>query len=215
MTKRLKHKPYIDQRASWPDKGQIILAQYDDDSVVVYQAYRRGIAIYAVDHQALGGSDFSFDRMSWVNPNFLFMMRRSEWATDPDQKHVLALWLKRDGFDSILAQAVPSRFEGNGFDSKEAWQAALDASEVIAQWDAGYTPANKKSPLRAVQFGLRGETLRQFATEWIIQIEDITPFVTEQASFLPEEEMLFTPAERSYPVKDQAVARRLGLDKSS
>ena len=35
----------------WPRQGRHILAQYDDDSVVVYQAYCPEIAEYAVKHQ--------------------------------------------------------------------------------------------------------------------------------------------------------------------
>ena len=32
----------------------------------------------------------------------------------------------------------------------------------------------------AIQLGLRGETLRRYAREWIAGIEDVTPFVHEQ-----------------------------------
>ena len=39
--KRLRPKPYIDQKEKWPTKGHVILAQYDNDAVVVYQAYSR------------------------------------------------------------------------------------------------------------------------------------------------------------------------------
>ena len=35
----------------WPKEGRHILAQYDDDSVVVYQAYCPEIVEYAVKHQ--------------------------------------------------------------------------------------------------------------------------------------------------------------------
>ncbi len=35
----------------WPQEGMHILAQYDEDSVVVYQAYQPQIADYAVEHQ--------------------------------------------------------------------------------------------------------------------------------------------------------------------
>ena len=35
----------------WPKEGRHILAQYDDDSVVVYQAYCPEITEYAVKHQ--------------------------------------------------------------------------------------------------------------------------------------------------------------------
>lgn len=47
---------YTEQRDTvWPKEGQHILAQYDDDSVVVYQAYRPEIADYAVQHQQYAG----------------------------------------------------------------------------------------------------------------------------------------------------------------
>jgi hypothetical protein len=45
---------YVLQRdRDWPKEGRHILAQYDVDSVVVYQAYCPEIAQYAVEHQRL------------------------------------------------------------------------------------------------------------------------------------------------------------------
>ena len=35
----------------WPREGKHILAQYDENSIVVYQAYRPEIAEYAVANQ--------------------------------------------------------------------------------------------------------------------------------------------------------------------
>lgn len=211
MTKRLKLKPYIDQLEFWPARGQNILAQYDDDSIVIYQAYKKGIAIWAVDHQAFGGSDFKFDRMTWIKPNFLWMMHRSKWATEPDQKHILAIWLKREGFDSIISQAVPAQYRDELYPNHSAWQKAFDAAEVRVQWDPDYTPNSIKTERRDIQLGLRGETLRKYATEWIMQIDDITPMVREQASYLPDEAMMFIPAEKVYPVPDPEVIKRLGI----
>lgn len=43
---------YLSQEEGvWPKEGRHILAQYDKDSVVVYQAYCPEIADYAVEHQ--------------------------------------------------------------------------------------------------------------------------------------------------------------------
>ena len=43
---------YLSQHGEvWPKEGKHILAQYDKDSVVVYQAYCPEIADYAVEHQ--------------------------------------------------------------------------------------------------------------------------------------------------------------------
>jgi hypothetical protein len=207
-------KPYIDQKEKWPAKGHVILAQYDDDSVVVYQATSRSIGRNAVERQSLGGPGFSFDRMTWINPNFLWMMHRSEWGTAPDQKSVLAIWLARPFFDTLLAAAVPSRYLPDQFSSEAAWKAAVEASEVRIQWDPDYTPDGKKLPRSAIQIGIRGEMARRYAEESIVQIEDTGDFIREQAAYLETPDLLFTPSERIYPVKDPAVAARLGLDKS-
>ena len=43
---------YLEQKDDvWPKNGKHILAQYDKDAVVVYQAYCPEIADYAVKHQ--------------------------------------------------------------------------------------------------------------------------------------------------------------------
>jgi hypothetical protein len=47
---RLSIAPYLEQVQRWPAAGRHILAQFDDESIVVYQAYRPSIAKYAVDH---------------------------------------------------------------------------------------------------------------------------------------------------------------------
>ena len=47
-----KVQSYVEQRdTEWPQDGKHILAQYDADSVVVYQAYCPEIAEYAVENQ--------------------------------------------------------------------------------------------------------------------------------------------------------------------
>jgi hypothetical protein len=72
-------EPYSEQVKVWPNEGRHILAQYDDATVIVYQAYRPSIGRHAVEHGAFGG-DFSHARMSWIKPNFLWMMYRSGWG---------------------------------------------------------------------------------------------------------------------------------------
>jgi hypothetical protein len=73
---QLKMEPYLAQRRRWPESGRHILAQFDDESVVVYQAYRPQIGCFAAEHGFFGGA-FELDRMSWIMPNFLWMMYRS------------------------------------------------------------------------------------------------------------------------------------------
>lgn len=42
---------YCSQLQIWPTKGRHILAHYDDDTIVVYQAFKSSIAQYAVENQ--------------------------------------------------------------------------------------------------------------------------------------------------------------------
>ena len=51
-----------------PQSGQHILAHQQNDELIVYQAYKPGIAAFAVDNQYLGGPDYSYNRMSWIKP---------------------------------------------------------------------------------------------------------------------------------------------------
>lgn len=208
---RLRLKPYLAQSKSWPKQGRVILAQADEQTVVVYQAFNRQIGTYAARHQKLGGDRFSFERMSWIKTSFMWMMYRSAWGSRPDQQTVLAIWLRREAFDAILAGAVHSTFVAEVYGDQEAWKRALGQSEVRLQWDPDHNPRGIKLDRRAIQLGLSGETLRRYAEEWIDHIEDISGYVQEQSKYIRQPEMLITPAEQVYPVSEQ-LARRLGLD---
>ena len=118
----LVYEPYAEQVKVWPKTGRHILAQYDDDSVVVYQAYTPTISRYAIEHGRFGG-DFSYSRMSWVKPNFLWMMYRSGWGTKENQEVTLGLRVRRVFFDSLLAEAVPSSWDRDMYPTSEDWPA--------------------------------------------------------------------------------------------
>jgi hypothetical protein len=208
----LSVQPYLEQLPHWPQTGQQILAQFDEDSIVVYQAYRPSIALYAVANQRFGG-DFSFNRMSWIKPNFLWMMYRSGWATKEGQEHILAVRLRRTFFDQVLEAAVASTFRVGGYSSHQEWQAAVANSEVRLQWDPDHDPLGACVQRRAVQLGLRGETLRQYGQSALVSIEDITPFVTEQRGHLTEGfANLRTPAERVYLPASETAQKAVGID---
>jgi len=190
-----------------------VLAHFDAESIVVYQAYRHSIADFASRHDYFGGPDFSYARMTWIKPNFLWMMYRSGWATKPGQERVLAIRLHRSYFDELLAQAVPSGYREGSFASHTEWEAAVKHSNVRLQWDPDHDPTGTPVTRRAIQLGIRGTALEGFRGGGIVSIEDITGFVVEQrqraqrASWMH----LVTPAEHEYPITDSAVRKRLGL----
>jgi hypothetical protein len=48
--------PYAEQTKHWPQSGQHILAQFDDETIIVYQAYRTEIGRFAVEKGYFGKS---------------------------------------------------------------------------------------------------------------------------------------------------------------
>jgi hypothetical protein len=207
---RLITQNYREQQNSWPKSGRHILAQYDDESIVVYQAYRPEIGDFAAKHGYFGGA-FSLSRMSWIKPNFLWMMYRSGWAGKEGQEVVLALRLRRAAFDEILACAVHSAHLPEVYGSREAWASALSQSEVRLQWDPDHDPNGTRQERRAIQLGLRGETLRSYSKDWILEIEDVTDFVHAERERRSMSDSLMTPRERVYPVADLTTRERLGI----
>jgi Domain of unknown function (DUF4291) len=208
----LQTAPYLTQVAHWPKSGRHIMAQYDDESVVVYQAYRPAIGRFAAGHNAFGG-EFSTSRMSWIKPNFLWMMYRSGWGTKIDQEVTLAVRLRRAAFDDILARAVPSLYEPRHYAEEQDWKADLARSDVRLQWDPDHGPSGNRLERRAIQLGLRGDALSRYAREWILEIEDISDFVSGQRELLAASgnSRLETPCEQVYPVADPEIVARIGL----
>jgi hypothetical protein len=190
---------YLAQQSHWPTRGQHILAQYDDYSIVVYQAYRLSIGHFAARSGYFGG-EFSFTRMSWIKPGFLWMQHRSGWSHKEGQEVTLAVRIQRTGFDEILRLAVPSNYQRHMYASQAEWKKAVEQSSVRLQWDPDHDPSGRPLERRAIQLGLRGEILARYAREWIVEIEDITDFVAEQRKYAHGDYAeLVVPRERVYP----------------
>jgi hypothetical protein len=210
----LQTERYLEQLRRWPVQGRHILAQFDANTVIVYQAFRPEIANFAVQHQRFGG-EFSFKRMSWIKPNFLWMMYRSGWGTKEGQVVTLAIQLQRAGFHKILEQAVHSNFQQEYYGTPERWKTELSASEVRLQWDPDHSPSGEKQERRAIQLGLSGDILRRYCEEWIVSIEDISQFAKAQRAHAVSGDFgeLWLPREEVMAVNETTIAARLGLNR--
>jgi hypothetical protein len=204
---------YVTQADQWPSQGKHILAHYDAETIVVYQAYGPSIGTYAIEHRALGG-DFSYSRMSWIKPNFLWMMYRSGWGTKEGQDITLALRVRRAFFDHLLAQAVASSFDPSDYTTHDDWALAVANSAVRLQWDPDHDPNGKPLLRRAIQLGLRGSVLEAFGRRELLDVIDMTEFVAAQRQQLSTVGLaqLKMPVERKYVPDDPVIARRLKLD---
>jgi len=192
----------------WPNQGRHILANYNDETISVYQAYAHEIASYAVKNQKFGGA-FSYSRMSWIKPNFLWMMYRSGWASKSGQENILEIVIPRQFFDEILEKAVSSTLLGK----KNEWKKVLESSEVRLQWDPDHTPQGERVLRRAIQLGLRGNMLKRYGQEEIVKINDITGFVITQKNNMEQSmDELSVPVEKVYVPNSKKAAENIQLD---
>jgi hypothetical protein len=206
---------YQDQQARLPNSGQHLCAQFAVDDIIVYQAYQPGIADFAVREQFFGGPHYSFSRMTWIKPGFMWMMYRAGWATKPNQERILAIRLKLDGFLAILEAAVHSSFQQAIYQNHENWQTALSNSNVRLQWDPDHDPYGQKLDRRAIQIGLKGEWVQRFNEEWMLEIIDVTDFAKQQYATLSASGMgkLEVPVENVFPLNQYPlIKQRLGAD---
>ncbi len=208
----ISYASYAEQVRRWPTSGRHILAQFDEETILVYQAYRPEIGNFAVEHGNFGG-EFSYNRMSWIKPNFLWMMYRSDWGRSQGQEVVLAIRLRRSFFDLLLEQAVPSTFVPELFESHDEWKAAVARSDVRLQWDPDHGPMGNKCERRAIQLGLRGATLEAYGKSEIIEIVDMSEHVAQQRNIKSNWKSgnLSTPIENVY-VPNIPAATNVGLD---
>lgn len=198
-----------------PKIGRFILAQFDAEGVILYQAYRPEIGQFAATHGYFGGDRFSLTRMSWIKPNFLWMMYRSGWGQKEGQEVILAVKIKREAFDTILANAVCSKHNPHLYPTEKDWKRAVSNSNVRLQWDPDHSPTGGKLERKAIQLGLRDDILALYAREWIISIEDVSAFVSEQRQNIGDYNKLIVPSETIYPVTDPKVATQLQLSGDS
>lgn len=203
---------YRDQQKAWPAVGRHVLAHFDASTIVVYQAFRPQIADEALQRGWFGPS-FSRTRMSWIKPNFLWMMYRCGWARKEGQERVLAVTLPRAFFDRVLIAAVSSAFDPASGRSHAQWSAAVGESDVRLQWDPDHDPAGAPVARRAVQLGLRGDVLAEYAKDAILRIDDATPLaVAQRPHAVSPFTALMVPRERVYTPADPRAARSIGLD---
>ena len=213
----MRTEKYIEQKKRLPEDGNQVIGYIEQDTIILYQAFNSHIAQYAVANQKFGGPHYSFNRMSWVKPGFLWMMYRAGWASKENQQHILAITLPIVHFKKILAQATITSFDEKRFVSHEVWKTELDKTDVRLQWDPDHDPFGNKEKRKAIQVGMKGEILRNFCTEWISKIEDISDFVKiEHAKVLQNNlNELNVPFEQVLCLDDPEIEKRIGVNSIS
>ncbi len=208
---RIELEPYLSYKDRLPQAGRHLVAYHTEEEIVVYQAYNHAIADFAVANQQFGGAAFSYNRMSWIKPNFLWMMYRCGWGQKTNQERVLAIYLRRKDWEDILQRAVFSSFQPDIHQREETWRASLANSEVRLQWDPDHDPYGNPLRRKAIQIGIKGQTLRRFGTEMVQRIVDITPFVLRQKLYVDRQELQHLEVPRETVLQVQREQGAIGL----
>lgn len=192
-----------------------IRADYNRESIVVYQAYHKKIAEPAIKAGRFV-EPFSWGRMTWIKPSFLWLMARSNWGTKPRQEHILAIRIKRDGWERALSLGVLTGFEPKTHKREPNWRNQFEDAAVHVQWDPERTIQGKKLEHRSIQVGLSREIIREFTDDWIIEISDFTARTRNIRSLYLSGNLKRAkdqlPPEKVYPVSD-VIVRQLGMER--
>lgn len=183
-----------------------IRADFDRETIVVYQAYAPAIADAALHAQRFV-PPFSFGRMTWLKPSFLWLMHRSNWAQKSGQERVLAVRITRAGWEKALGCAVLTAFEPAVFPSAKSWAERFGQAQVHVQWDPERSLRGVALPYRSIQVGLSRHIIREYVEEWLVGIEDYTPRVKKIYSLLrsghADKAKRLLPPEKVYPVRPE------------
>ena len=184
-------------------KERIIRAVFDKDTITVYQAYRPAIAIPAVENQTFV-PPFKMERMTWIKPSFLWMMYRCGWAQKEGQEHVLAIKIKREGWEWAMKNACLSHFIKDIHTTEEEWKETLHKAPVRIQWDPEKDIFLDKLDYRSIQVGLTGIAIDKYVNDWIVSIEDISEKCRDIHSLILEKKIKeatqLLPLEYIYPL---------------
>ena len=165
-------------------RTHIIRAVHTDRTVRVYQAYNDKIADAALEAQtfqlALDKGLWSPKRMTWIKPSKIWMAYRCGWTVlkDANQARVLAIDLKREKFEDLLAEAIVHE---PGTETAKR----LRNQSVVVQWDPERLIAPKSGggqvftkplvQMRSIQIGLRSPANKCLLDpQTVVRITDVT-----------------------------------------
>lgn len=195
-------------------KQHEIRADYDRDTIVVYQAYNKAIAEKAVANKKFE-APFSFNRMTWIKPSFLWMMERSGYGKKLGQEYILAIRIKRESWEYALSQAVLTHPEKGVYQSGEDWKHQMQEATVNVQWDPERSIRGQKLDYRSIQVGISRHLIEEYNDSWIVDIKDYSPLVAKiyklrlDGDYDRAKKLL--PIEKPYPLSEELM-KRLGMD---
>ena len=130
------------------------------------------------------------------------MMYRCGWGKKENQENILAIDMKRNAFDFLVQNAIMSTYKEDMGISYAEWKEQIKKSDIRCQWDPERDVFGNPLKYRSIQLGLRGEAVKKFVNEWIVNISDVTDYVKElsKKKNSGEDISLLLPKEKIYIV---------------
>lgn len=192
---------------------QEIRANYDRDTIMVYQAYNKQITLPAIAKQKFV-APFSFNRMTWIKPSYLWLMERSQWGLKSNQEYILAIHIKRSFWDKALSLGILTHPEKSIYGSGQQWEKLFNDAPVHIQWDPERSLRGAKLTHSSIQVGISRFLIEEYNNEAIVSIEDMTALtrkiysLRQQGKTANAKQLL--PNERLYPI-DKQVGKNIGI----
>jgi hypothetical protein len=190
-----------------------IRADFDSETIVVYQAFSAQIAVPAVAAKRFV-APFSLHRMTWIKPSFLWLMERSNWGQKSGQEHILAVRITRAGWEEALSLGVLTHPEPKFYPDSDTWRTLFEQAQVHIQWDPERSLRGASLEQRSIQVGISRHLIEQYVNDWTVDITDLTPRVRKMHDLLKrgqtDQAKRLLPSERVYPLTLK-IARQIGM----
>jgi hypothetical protein len=188
-----------------PPLTREVRARFDAQALTVYQAYSPAIADAALA-AGIFVPPFKRERMTWIKPSFLWMMYRSGWARKPGQERILAVRIRRDGFEWALAHSALSHYDPAVYADHGEWQERRNIAPVRVQWDPERSLLLEPLRHRAIQVGVGGAAVSRYVEDWVLNITDVTGLAHEIQALVAARDVRAAadklPPERPYPLTE-------------
>ncbi|BBM84107.1 DUF4291 domain-containing protein [Candidatus Uabimicrobium amorphum] len=188
-----------------------IYAHFDSEGIYVYQAFKPEIVAAALEKGTFS-KGFNMERMTWIKPSFAWMLYRSGYASKHRQEAILKIKIRHEGFIEILRDAVPTTYDSNLFHSKELWSDTLKKSSVRYQWDPDRDLFLRKIERRAIQLGIRGQMVKNYVNDWILELEEVTHLAHEIKNSLSSKKLPVVPEETVYQIHDEKIRKQMQIE---
>jgi hypothetical protein len=185
-----------------------VRATFDERTVLVWQAHTPEVAAAAVADGRYGPRICWSERSTRFRLSLPALLDRNGWGTAPGRECILGVRVLREGFDALLRQAVHDAMEPELYPSRNAWHLARRYANVCIAWHADVDPAGNALEWETLRVEVRDHALKRFVREWVVGIEDWTPWVRANRPLV--ERSLPVPAIAPYPLPEADRLRLAG-----